>query len=93
MLLLTACGGDPSRDGKRNASEQAAGFPVRVEHRYGVTELPHPPRRIVTVGLTEQDYVLALGQAPVGTREWFGDRPGALWPWAVRALGGKPMPT
>jgi len=40
------------------------------------------------VGLTEQDTVLALGDKPVATTEWYGDQPHAVWPWARAALGG-----
>lgn len=90
LLAATACA-NPSAD--RDAAGSVEGFPVHLPHRYGTTEIPAPPRRIVTVGLTEQDYVLALGAAPVGAREWFGDHPGALWPWAREALRGRPVPT
>lgn len=75
----------------------AAGFAcaqsVTLEHKYGTTTIPAPPERVVTVGLMEQDTVLALGVAPVGTTEWFGKQPGALWPWAQEKLGDAPLPT
>lgn len=73
------------------AEEPAAGFPVTIEHKYGSTTIEELPERIVTVGLTEQDVLLALGIVPVGTTEWFGEYPGAIWPWAqdeLDALGG-----
>lgn len=35
------------------------------------------------MGLTDQDALLALGIAPVATNEWFGEQPGAIWPWAM----------
>lgn len=70
----------------------AAAQPVTIEHKYGSTEVPETPERIVTVGLVEQDALLALGVTPVGTTEWLdGNQPGALWPWAkakLDALGG-----
>jgi iron complex transport system substrate-binding protein len=49
--------------------------------------VPAEPQRIVIVGLTEQDTVLALGYTPVATTEWYGDHPYAVWPWARGALG------
>jgi len=67
------------------------GFPVTIMHKYGSTEIPEAPERVVTVGLTEQDTLVALGVTPVATREWFGEQPGALWPWARdRASGATP---
>lgn len=67
---------------------------VTIEHRYGSTTVDGVPERIVTVGLIEQDVLLALGIAPVGTTEWFGSQPGALWPWARARLDelGAPLP-
>lgn len=63
-----------------------AAFPVTLAHKYGSTTITQPPQRIVTVGLTEQDVLLALGITPVGTTEWFGGYPGAIWPWAQDKL-------
>ncbi len=33
--------------------------PVTLEHKYGLTEIPETPERIVTVGLVEQDALTA----------------------------------
>ncbi|MDN5913872.1 MAG: iron-siderophore ABC transporter substrate-binding protein [Pseudonocardia sp.] len=59
-----------------------------IAHKYGSTQISGTPQRVVTVGLTDQDYLLALGTVPVGVRDWFGDQPGALWPWAREKAGG-----
>ncbi|MFW5417921.1 ABC transporter substrate-binding protein [Nocardiopsis sp. CNT-189] len=72
--------------------EGGSGPSRTIEHKYGSTEISGTPSRVVTVGLTEQDYALALGVAPVGVREWFGGHPGALWPWAAEALGDAETP-
>lgn len=74
-----------------SAPESASAFPVSIEHKYGSTEITTKPERIVTVGLLEQDALLALGVTPVGTTEWFGGHPGAIWPWAQEKLAG-PLP-
>ena len=42
---------------------------------------------MITVGFNEQDEVLALGVQPLAIRDWYGDQPYAVWPWAVEALG------
>lgn len=69
-------------------------FPVTIEHKFGETTIEAEPARIVTVGLVEQDILLALGVAPVATTEWFGQQPGAIFPWALDELAaiGAPIP-
>ena len=67
--------------------------PVTLTHKYGTITLESPPLRVVSVGYHEQDFLYALGIAPVGVHEWFGGRDYATWPWAepVRAaLGAEP---
>jgi len=93
---LVACG-DDSGGGSAEAapgaqkSEQGA-FPVTIEHKYGSTKLEKAPERVVCVGLTEQDALLALGIVPVGVTKWFGDAPGFIFPWAVDLLGDAELP-
>lgn len=65
----------------------AAAFPVTIAHKYGETTISAHPERIVTVGLTDHDALLALGVKPVGVTEWFGEQPHATWPWAQDKLG------
>jgi iron complex transport system substrate-binding protein len=80
VLALAGCGDDEPRS-------DASGQTPTVRHEFGVTELPGPPERVVTVGFNDQDFVLALGVKPVAVREWFGERPRATWPWAEDELG------
>lgn len=93
VLVVSACGGDDDTGTGAAASEgpstgtEVAEFPVEVEHALGVTEVPAEPERIVTVGVTEHDTVLALGVTPVGVTDWYGDQPFATWPWAQDELG------
>ncbi|MGD9999495.1 MAG: ABC transporter substrate-binding protein [Ilumatobacteraceae bacterium] len=93
-LLIAGCG-DGEDDSAAAAaaprstetSSAAAPFPVSVEHALGTTVIESEPTRVVTVGVTEQDFVLALGVAPVGVTDWYGDQPFATWPWAQDELG------
>lgn len=67
--------------------------PVRLDHRFGTTIIDTIPQRIVSVGYHEQDFLYALGIAPVGVHEWFGGHPFATWEWAEPArlaLGAEP---
>jgi iron complex transport system substrate-binding protein len=59
--------------------------PIVLTHSYGTTQIDTPPARIVSVGYHEQDFLYALGLAPVGVHEWFGGRPYATWSWAEEA--------
>jgi len=93
LLTVAACGPNNNNDtasapapGSSSAATDA--FPVLVCHKSGTTEIKSEPKRIVTVGLVEQDALLALGIVPVGTTEWFGKHPSAVWPWAQDKLGG-----
>ena len=88
--FATACGGDDEPGGAPGSTTSPpadAAFPVSVEHAFGTTEVARAPERVVTVGYTEQDTVLALGIVPVGVTEWYGELPYATWPWATDELG------
>lgn len=70
----------------------APAFPVTVGHKYGTTTLTQAPKRVVSLGMTDQDPLIALGVVPVATREWFGKVPGAIFPWAKPLVGSAPLP-
>jgi iron complex transport system substrate-binding protein len=94
-LVLAACGGGTpttAEPGAEPAAPDASAFPVSVTHKYGTTEIPAEPQRIVTLGLSDQDTVLALGKKPVGAVNWFGEEPFGTWPWA-KPLWGDDLPT
>ena len=64
----------------------AAAQETTLHHGFGQTTLdPAGVTRIVSVGYHEQDFLYALGLAPVGVHEWFGGQPYATWPWAEAA--------
>ncbi|WP_329005933.1 iron-siderophore ABC transporter substrate-binding protein [Kribbella sp. NBC_00709] len=91
LLALAGCGAD---DKPEAASSPGGGgaFPVTIKNKYGDTVVEQAPKRVVTVGLVEQDALLALGVVPVATTEWFGEKPGALFPWAKAKLGDAAVP-
>lgn len=70
VASLVACG---SEDASDTATAAAGGaFPVTIEHKLGSTVIESAPSRIVTVGFNDLDFVLALGETPVATREFTG---------------------
>jgi iron complex transport system substrate-binding protein len=93
--LLAACGSDDDSSAPAGASTPAesSAFPVTIDHKYGSTTIEEAPKRVVVVGLREQDALLALGVVPVATTEWYGEYPGAIFPWAKDELGDAPVPT
>jgi iron complex transport system substrate-binding protein len=93
-LAFAACGSDDDTTETSAASATSTtatpgetAFPVEVRHKFGVTEVPAEPKRIVSVGLTEHDTALALGYRPIAITDWYGDQPGGIWPWARDAFG------
>lgn len=88
-LALAACGGDGD-EAATPTTTAAAGdaFPVQIAHARGTTTIPAAPKRVVTVGLRDQDTLLALGIKAVGAMDWFQQGTFAKWPW--EDWGGQP---
>ncbi|MEV4312835.1 iron-siderophore ABC transporter substrate-binding protein [Actinocrispum sp. NPDC049592] len=91
LLLLTACGS--SSQGAQAPTSSDGAFPVTIEHKFGSTTIKAEPKRIVLVGLTEQDPLMALGVVPVATTKWIGKYDGEIPPWSRDKLGNAPLPT
>ncbi|WP_156036205.1 iron-siderophore ABC transporter substrate-binding protein [Blastococcus sp. URHD0036] len=89
-LVLSGCGSDDDGDGDSggaSSSGSSSAFPVTIEHAYGETEIPEEPQRVVSLGYTEQDAILAFGVVPVGVRYAFGPEDDVFFPWADEAAG------
>ncbi|MFI1937256.1 iron-siderophore ABC transporter substrate-binding protein [Streptomyces purpureus] len=91
-LTLAACGGggekkESKSSGEGGSGSSSAAFPVTVEHKYGSTTIDKEPKRVVTLGLSDQDAVLALGVKPVGAVDWFKEQPYGKWPWTKDKWG------
>ncbi len=65
-------------------------YPLKIEHKYGVSVVPHKPKRVVTLDWAGVDNVLALGYQPLTTRYWFGDYKDGIWGWARPLLTSVP---
>jgi iron complex transport system substrate-binding protein len=89
VLVVAGCGADdePASSGTAAAGK---GFPVEIEHSLGTTKIPSEPKRVVVVGYTDHEPLLAMGVKPVGAMDWFGQGTYGKWPWERDAWGGKP---
>lgn len=76
-LLLAACGGPAPPT--VSVSSGDAGFPVTIEHAFGVTTIPAPPTRIVALSF-EEDVLSRVGLTTVGHLDNFFES-GAPYPW------------
>lgn len=81
-LVLTGCstGSADTKDAEKSATAVEEGaYPVTIEHVFGETTITEEPKRVVTVGWTDQDNALALGVVPVGATKltWGGNKAGS----------------
>ncbi|WP_151475945.1 iron-siderophore ABC transporter substrate-binding protein [Streptomyces albicerus] len=95
--LLAGCGSDSSDDESSDtnspAADAAGAFPVTVEHAFGSTKVEEAPKRVVTVGYTDDQSVLAFGIKPVGMVDQYPNPAGqspdinTQWPWVKDKWG------
>jgi iron complex transport system substrate-binding protein len=81
--VLAACGSEQDKSPQIET--------VTIAHKFGETEVPPNPSRVVTVGWTDQDFVLPFGVVPVSTREFFEEY--REYPWVRVATDGKGVTT
>jgi len=84
--LLSACG-----SAQDTASQAPKAEAVTISHKFGETKVQANPSRVVTVGWTDQDFVLPFGIVPVSTREFFEKYNN--YPWVNAATDGKGVTT
>ncbi|MFF3955079.1 iron-siderophore ABC transporter substrate-binding protein [Streptomyces sp. NPDC001890] len=92
--LLAGCGSDSADKKGEDAPAAASGaFPVTVEHAFGSTEITKAPKRVVSVGYTDDQAVLAFGIKPVGMVDQYPNPAGkspdinTQWPWVKDKWG------
>ncbi|MDV6231791.1 iron-siderophore ABC transporter substrate-binding protein [Rhodococcus cercidiphylli] len=87
-VALTACSTADTGD---TATQSADGvFPVVIDHIYGSTTIAEKPTRIVTLGVSDADAVIALGTVPVGNAGYTFYETG-LGPWTDELVGDAPL--
>jgi len=68
-------------------SEDATAI-LEVSHALGKTEILSEPKRIITLGWSGEDVVLALGAVPIAMTR-YGTFPSGLFPWNEERLNGE----
>jgi iron complex transport system substrate-binding protein len=98
--LLAGCGSANSGGGEvaADTGTGAGGtFPATVEHAFGNTEIKQAPKRVVSLGYTDDQAILAFGVKPVGMVDQYTNPPGqspdinTQWPW-LKANWGDTRP-
>jgi iron complex transport system substrate-binding protein len=92
VALTAGCGSGAPAESTAPPTAEGRGeaFPVTIDHALGSTTIPAEPRRVVAVGYTDQEPLLALGVRPLGAMVCFGDGTYGRWPWERRAWAGRP---
>ncbi|WP_018653838.1 iron-siderophore ABC transporter substrate-binding protein [Actinomadura flavalba] len=91
--LLAGCGSGSSDDADGAPAAAGGTFPVTVEHAFGSTRVEKAPARVVSVGYTDDQAILALGTTPVGMVDQYPNPPGTTpdintqWPWVKDKWG------
>ncbi|AJE44428.1 iron-siderophore ABC transporter substrate-binding protein [Streptomyces nodosus] len=95
--LLAGCGsGSDSADDKASdtiTNTASGAFPVTVEHAFGSTTIDKAPERVVSVGYTDDQTILAFGVKPVGMVDQYPNPAGhtpdvnTQWPWVKDKWG------
>jgi iron complex transport system substrate-binding protein len=87
VLAVAGCSSAERAAGGATAPAPGSGpFRVTVEHAFGSTTVERAPERIVALGATDADVVLALGEMPVGIRSPY-NFPRGVGAWAEDELG------
>ncbi len=80
--LLGLIAGGSSESNAAGTSE-ASDTAVVIAHKYGETVLSSVPEKVVSVGWSEHETLLALGVVPIAVRAWSEDMPLEFLPYST----------
>lgn len=86
-LTAVGCGSGDAPAAEPGSGSTESAFPVTIDHKYGSTEIPAEPQRVLSLGFQEHDFIFALGVSPIAVRYWYGDENDVIYPWAEEAAG------
>ncbi len=89
MFPLSGLIAGGSSESDVSSAGKASDSAVVIAHKYGETVLSSVPEKVVSVGYSEHEIVLALEVVPIAVRYWYGDMPYATGPWVPEKLRDK----
>src|SRR5436189_4028438 len=84
LLAVTACGagGESAKE-----ADDASFAPVTIKGALGTAEITERPERVVSLGWSTTDAILALGVVPVGMEaQAYGGNADGVLPWVAEKL-------
>lgn len=88
MALLAGCSSGSGDAGDADSPSDGTGaFPVEIDHEFGSSTIEAEPERVVALGVTDADIVLALGDVPVANAG-YTFLEGGLGPWTDDLVEG-----
>jgi len=91
--VLAGCGSSTPASAPDSNNASGGTFPAKVEHFFGTTEIKTAPKRVLALGYTDDQTLLALGVVPVGMVDQYpnpeGTKPdiNTQWPWVKDKWG------
>ncbi|MGZ3146056.1 iron-siderophore ABC transporter substrate-binding protein [Lentzea chajnantorensis] len=91
--VLAGCGSSQPASTPEGGNASGGTFPTKVEHFFGTTEIKEAPKRVVSLGYTDEQTMLALGTVPVGMVDQYPNPEGTSpdvntqWPWVKDKWG------
>jgi iron complex transport system substrate-binding protein len=92
-VALAGCGSATPTPTPDSGNASGGTFPTTVEHFFGTTEIKQAPQRVVSLGYTDDQTMLALGTVPVGMVDQYPNPEGkspdvnTQWAWVKDRWG------
>ncbi|MET3807623.1 iron complex transport system substrate-binding protein [Nakamurella sp. UYEF19] len=87
--LAAACGTTSTASRAAPSSGSVAtGFPITTAHKFGSTVTKTQPARVLSLGYTDHEVLLALGIVPIGVIQWIPEWKKGVSTWTEKLLEG-----
>lgn len=69
-------------------SAVAVSYPIVMTHEFGTTTIKSAPQRVLSLGYTDHEVLLALGIEPIGVIQWIPEWKKGVSSWSEKLLEG-----